>query len=141
MNKKGFFITLDSFFAITLLMLLVLLAYFYVSGAQQESWNSVDLKNFSYDYLSILERNDLIENAILQGSSSLLQNEINNSPEKLCLELSIYEESNFSEPIVYALKSNCTKYYSNFTSVERTIVVFSDSDAQFYVARLGGWYP
>ena len=72
MHNKGFIITTDAFIGLTLLALITVISFFYLSTVVQSSWNTVDLINLARDEATVLEKQQIFENAIKQSSADLL---------------------------------------------------------------------
>ena len=137
---KGFIITTDAFIGLSLLTFIVVISFFYLSTVSLTSWNTVDLINMTRDEITVLEKQQVLEDAIKQSSVDLILSKINATPDSHCFELSIFPETNLIVPKLYALKTGCTKNYDQLVVANRTVIVNSDTNIEFYVAKLGGWY-
>ncbi|MFA5931468.1 MAG: hypothetical protein WC821_04115 [archaeon] len=136
--RKGFIITVDAFLSVTLILLLVILSFFYLSSTSLDSWNVVDLKNIVFDCASVLEKSLALESAVKQSSSEGILLILNNTPNRYCFEVSVLDSTNLS-PIITVLKAGCVKYSTEIISYERGLVVKTDMDTSFYLARVAGW--
>ena len=140
MQTKGFIISTDAFIGLSMLAFIVVIAFFYLSTVSLTSWNTIDLIDASRDEITVLEKQQVLENAIKQSSADLILSKINSTYDSHCFEVSIFNQNNLSVPIIYALKTGCTKNYSQLVVANRTIVVNSDNNIEFYVVKIGGWY-
>jgi len=140
MHNKGFIISTDAFLGLSMLAFIIVISFFYLSTVDQSSWNTVDLIDLTRDEITFLEKQQILENAIKQSSADLILSNLNATPNSPCFELSIFSETNLSVPMLYALKTGCTKNYSQLVVADRTLVVNTDTNVQFYIAKLGGWY-
>lgn len=140
MHNKGFIITTDAFIGLTLLALITVISFFYLSTVVQSSWNTVDLINLARDEATVLEKQQIFENAIKQSSADLLLSKLNATADSHCVEVSIFSESNLTVPTLYALKTGCTKNYSQLVIADRSVIVNNGIDVDFYVAKVGVWY-
>jgi ABC-type amino acid transport substrate-binding protein len=140
MRAKGFIISTDAFIALTLLAFLAVVSFFYLSTITSTSWNTIDLINTARDEAIFLEKQQIFEDAIKQQSSDILLDKVNATPNAYCIEISIFNENNLTVPMLYVLKSDCTKGFSDLATSDRTIVVNSGNNVSFYVAKIGVWY-
>jgi len=120
------------------MLLLVTGALFYLSQSKVDSWNTVDLKFAVNDLSSVLEKNSVFESTIKQSSSELLLEKLNASAQKYCFSATIFDSG--LNVFIAATKTGCTKSSEQILSTERTVVVNSDGDISFYVARIDGWF-
>ncbi len=139
MKNNGFVITLDSFLGLTLLFFLIITSLYYVSQISFSSWNNIDLINSSRDLSIVLEKGNYLEDAIIQGSSELLLEKINSTPQSICFEVSLIPE-NSSFSTIIASKSGCSKSYDELIVVNRAIVVNDGDDFDFFVVSIEAWY-
>jgi hypothetical protein len=140
MQSKGFVITTDAFIALTLLFILAVVSFFFISNTSIESWNNVDLVLASRDESALLEKSLALENAVLRDSTEPITELINASPQAICLEVSVFSQSDLNTPVMYALKASCTKSFSEVVVSQRSFVVNNGSSVNFFVARIGAWY-
>lgn len=139
MKNNGFVITLDSFLGLTLLFFLIIASLYYVSQISFSSWNNIDLINSARDLSIVLEKGDYFEDSIIQGSSEILLEKINSTPQSICFEVSLTPE-NSSLPTIIASKSGCSKNYDELIVFNRVIVVNDGEDFDFFVASTEAWY-
>lgn len=137
MGKKGFIITVDSFLGVTLMLLFILLAFFFVSRAVLDSWNILDLKGIVFDEGSVLEKSGVFENAIKSSSSEELLTYLNSTPSNYCFSATIFS-SDLSVRF-YAIKGGCVNNVTNLVSYERTIVIRDANSVSYFLARTEGW--
>jgi len=140
MQTKGFIISTDAFIGLSLLAFFVVISYFYLSTVSLTSWNTIDLIDVTRDEITVLEKQQVLENAIKQSSADLILSKINATQDSLCFELSIFSQSNLDVPMLYAIKTGCTKNYEQLVVADRTLVVNTDTNVEFYIAKIGGWY-
>jgi hypothetical protein len=140
MHNKGFIISTDAFIGLSMLAFIVVISFFYLSTITLTSWNTIDLINTTRDEVTVLEKQQVLENAIKQSSADLILSKLNATPDSQCFELSIFSENNLDIPILYTLKTGCTKNYTHLVVADRTVVVNTDTNVEFYIAKLGGWY-
>jgi len=140
MPSKGFIISTDAFIGLSMLALIVVISFSYISTVSLTSWNTIDLIDTTRDEVTVLEKQSILENAMKQSSADLILSKLNATPDSHCFELSIFGENNLDIPVLYALKTGCTKDYEQLVVADRTFIVNTDSNIQVYVAKLGGWY-
>jgi hypothetical protein len=140
MKDKGFILTFDSFLGIVLLFFLILATFFYISQISFDSWNSIDLITYARDEATVLEKNLVFENAIRQGSSELIRQNLNATHNPICFEASIFEDNNITSPVIIATKSGCVKNSDSIYAINRTVVVKNNADINFYLIKMEAWY-
>jgi hypothetical protein len=137
-GEKGFIITVDSFLAITIVAVFMILAFGYLSLVRIDSWNSVDLKNSCSDLASVLLKSDSINNALLGSTTEQISSVLNSTPSNVCFEVIVFDDS--SSVVLHTIKTGCTKNSVQVFSAERSVVLNEDSDISFFVARVNGWF-
>jgi len=137
LKEKGFIITVDSFLSITLVTLLVILAFNYVSLIKLDSWDSVDLKNSSSDVISILDKSNSFNDALLSSSTEGISSILNSTPNNVCFESTVFDSD--SNIVLHTIKTGCTKNSTSVFSVERSIVLNNSGVNSFFIARIEGW--
>jgi hypothetical protein len=138
-SKKGFILTSDSFLGFTVLALVSLLALSYLSQINIDAWNNVDLINSARDLAIVLEEKDVLKDTISQQSSELLLETINSTQNSYCFEVSLYESSE-SLPDIIAVKSACTKDFTELIVINRSFVIDSNTTITNYYAKIEAWY-
>jgi hypothetical protein len=138
LNKKGFVITIDSFLSITLVAIFVMLAFGYLSLIKLDSWNSIDLKNSSSDLISILDKTNTFQNALLSSSTEGVSSILNSTPNNICFESTVFNSD--STIVLHLIKTGCTKDSTQVYSVERSIVLNDNGNVSFFIARIEGWF-
>ncbi|MFA6268824.1 MAG: hypothetical protein WCW13_03015 [archaeon] len=136
-KQKGFLITVDAFLSVTLILLIIILSFFYLSKVTLDSWDKVDLISLVFDEASVLEKSLAIENSILQSSSENILDYLNNTPSGVCFEVTVF--SSTLVPEVHALKNGCVGRADDVVSYERTVAVRNLSSVTFYIFRVEGW--
>lgn len=139
MRNRGFLISLDAFLSLTINMLLIFMAFFYLSQISTTSWNSVDLKLIVMDQLAVLEKSGTLESSVKQKSSEPILSSLNMTPYPLCFEVLVFNDENLSVPAIHVVKAGCQKNFTELSVVERALVVVHNSDVNFLIARVSGW--
>ena len=139
MNLRGFIITIDSFLGVTLLFVLMVVAYFFFSQVNLSAWNNIDLRNAVNDEATVLEKSLVLENAIRESSSEVISLAINSAPQNLCFEVTVENSADYS-PFLHSTKNGCVKSSSDITSVNRSVVVKTDSLVAFFIVKVEGWH-
>ena len=137
-SQKGFVITVDAFLGATLMFLLVILSFVYLSQTSMDSWNTVDLRNAVFDEANVLEKSLVLETAVKQSSSEGILSSLNSTQAFYCFEVSVLNPNDFSI-VINALKTGCIKRSTDSFSFEKTLVVNSNGIVSFYIARIEGW--
>ena len=136
-SRKGFIITVDSFLGLTLMAVFMMLSLVYLSLVSLDSWNSIDLKDSCSDLVSILEKEGVIDRALLSSSSEEASFFINSTPQSSCFELVVFDS--LGDSVIHAIKTGCVKNSSSVFSVERSIVL-NDEEINFFIVRVNGWF-
>lgn len=137
-KEKGFIITVDSFLGITLIAVLILLAFGYMSLIKLDSWNNIDLKNSCSDLVSILDKTNVLNDSLLSYSTEGILDIFNSTPNNICFESTLFDDS--FVVVLHAIKTGCTKSSTQVFSVERSIVLNDGATVSFFIARIEGWY-
>ena len=137
-NQRGFFITLDAFISLGVVLIAIIIGYFYLSQITANSWERVDLLNITLDESLVLEKSSALSQAIEQESSEIIISSLDKTPYSYCFEVAIYSQSELSVPEIYALKKGCSKSVDEFISINRSLVVYNPS-ASFYIVKVAGW--
>lgn len=137
-NEKGFIITVDSFLALTLVAVFVIVAFGFISLVRIDSWNSVDLKNSSSDVSSILKSTGTINNALLGSSTEGILEILNNTPGNICFESMVFDSD--SNIVLHSIKTGCIKNSTQVFSSERLIVLNDSGTISFFISRINGWF-
>ena len=137
---KGFILTSDAFLGLTLLALLIVVSFGYVSQINPMVWNNVDLINAGRDVSITFEKSNVFENTIKQSSSELLLDKLDATPNSFCFEINIFEEANLTVPKINVMKAGCTKSFDEFVVVNSSLVVNNNDDVEFYLVSVGVWY-
>lgn len=137
-GEKGFIITVDSFLALTLVAVFVILAFGFISLVRIDSWNSVDLKNSSSDVSSILKSTGTINDALLSSSTEGILEILNATPGNICFESMIFDSD--SNIVLHSIKTGCIKNSTQVFSSERLIVLNESGATSFFISRVNGWF-
>jgi len=140
MQIKGFIISTDAFIGLSMLAFIVVISFFYLSTVSLTSWNTIDLIDTVRDEVVVLEKQQVLENIVKQGSIDLVLSKLNATSDQFCFELSVFAQGNLDVPVLYAIKTGCTKNYEQLVVADRTVIVNTGDDVEFYIAKLGGWY-
>ncbi len=138
LKENGFIVTVDSFLSITLVAILLVLAFGYISLIKLDSWDSIDLKDSCSDVISVLDKADYLSDAILSYSTENISSILNSTPNNKCFELTIFNSD--SNIILHLIKTGCTKNLTQVFSVERSIVLNNNGSVSFFIARIEGWF-
>ena len=138
LKEKGFIITVDSFLSITLVAILMMLAFGYISLIKLDSWNSIDLKNSVSDLSILLDKTDSINSALLSYSTEGISSVLNSTPNNTCFESTVFDSG--STVVLHAIKTGCTKSSTQVFSVERSIVLNDNGVVSFFISRVEGWF-
>jgi hypothetical protein len=139
-NRRGFILSSDAFLGLTLLALLIVVSFGYISQINPSVWNNVDLINAGRDLSITFKKSDVFTNAIKQSSSELLLDKLDSTPNSFCFEINIFEESNTNVPLINAMKAGCIKSFDELVVINNSLVVNNNADVDFYLVKVGVWY-
>lgn len=137
-RERGFIITVDSFLALTLVAIFVILAFGFISLIRIDSWDSVDLKNSSSDLSSILKSTGVVKNALLGSSAEGVLEVLNSTPGNICFESMVFDSD--SNIVIHSIKTGCIKNSTQVFSSERLIVLNDSGTISFFISRINGWF-
>ncbi len=135
MNKKGFVISTDSFLGLTLLSLIIIFSLFYLSQLNVFAWDSVNLIDSARDVSVVLEKSGVFENSVKLGSSELLLEQLNATPQRICFEVIIFDKNSLN-PLLISTKAGCLVQNFQRFSINRSFIV----DSNFYLSKIEVWY-
>lgn len=138
--KKGIVISLDALIALTILFSMILIATAYMSQVSFEAKNSLILRENNLDIATVLEKNGEFENAVNTDKVNSLRSYINKLPNSLCVEIEIFNESDLNTSIMSVLRGGCKKSTSDSATVNRSFLVETNNDVNFFIARTRAWF-
>jgi len=95
------------------------------------------LKSVASDELVVLEKSNVLTNAVVSSSTEELLEYFNSTPNNYCFDLVIY--NSIDAPVIHSIKTGCIKRTNDVVSVERSLVVNNSSTIAFYLVKLSGW--
>ncbi|MCX8190026.1 MAG: hypothetical protein N3F05_02240 [Candidatus Diapherotrites archaeon] len=135
---KGFILSMDALFSLTVLIILLGIVTFYFSGMSFGAFQSTALYDFASDLGAALEKGGYFEKAIDENEMTELSTILNVSPQKLCLELRIYSSEDINSVLFSTYKVGCVSKYSERASYKRSF--FSNKAGKAYLAEVLAWY-
>jgi hypothetical protein len=139
-RQKGFILSSDAFLGLTLLALLIVVSFGYISQINPSVWNNIDLINAGRDLSITFKKSDVFTNAIKLSSAELLFDKLDSTPNSFCFEVNIFAESNLDVPIINAMKAGCIKSFDEFVVINNSLVVNNNDEVSFYLVKVGVWY-
>ncbi len=128
---RGFVITVDAIMGLVFFFLIMGLLASY--SFKQTTANEIYLKDFSMDFLTVMEKTGRIE-ALVEGDSTRLREIIDRTPIALCLELSATDsEGNRVSTIA---KQGCGAHGNLLQTTSRPFI-YNESH---YTATVQSWY-
>lgn len=135
---KGFILSMDALFSLTVLMILLGIVTFYFSGISFGAFQSAALYDFASDIGASLEKGGYFERAIDENEMNELSTIINVSPQRLCLEIRIYSSEDINSVLFNTYKVGCISKYTERASYKRSF--FSNKTGKAYLAEVLAWY-
>lgn len=139
MNKKGFLISFDALLALMIFFIMFAMSTAFLSEVKFEAKNSVLLKERAMDAITILEKNDYLKQATEENDPKAIRRFLNRLPNSFCAQISVFGENDFSSPQMTVLRQDCEKTGSDLATINRSFVVKTGYDAEFFTARITAW--
>ena len=133
-------ISTDGLLALFVMLLLFISAANYVSKASSESVESLNLKKVTMDSITTLEKSGDLERAILKDKPNKIRQFLNKLPNSYCATINLYSSDDLTNADMSITKSSCKTSREEVVAIKRSFVVRSGIDANFYVAKMIGWY-
>jgi hypothetical protein len=134
MHKKGVVLTLDAIFALIVAVLMILWTLQYLANITTPAYNKQALSRLGQDALTVMEKENILRDAMETGSISHIIHFFNSTPEQICHNLTIKYLGQTT--MLAVTKIGCD------TNTEPVIArrAFISYDRQIYFAELQSWY-
>lgn len=141
MNSRGIIISVDALLAILIVLSLLGLATFYFGQIGFEAQNSLYLKKVGMDVLSVMEKNEVLEDIIENDTIVLAKPFLEALPHNICGEIKIYEYNDTETVKLSTVKKDCKKSKQEIASIKRSFVrkLGSSANVQVYLAEVNTW--
>jgi len=137
--NKGIVISIDAMMALLVMIVVLTSTVYYLGNVKFDEKNNSLLKENGMDIVTLLEKNGEFEWAVQNNKVNQLRTFMNKLPSSLCLDLSIYSNSNLTEAQLSLLRPSCKKNFSESATINRSFIVENGSNADLYFARLIIW--
>ena len=137
---RGVLSSMDALMAFALAFVLLGSAFFYAGSLSGSQADRINLYAFSAAYLKTMDQSGVLGKAIQTQNASLLSTELNKSPYKYCLALSLYPETDSNASTLSTTKSGCEGFPDDKVVSYRGVAVTGNGDANFFVAGLEAWF-
>jgi len=138
MEVKGFVFSLDALFAIAIALIMITSSSYYLSGINENENQDYQIKQLTADFITVLEKNNSLENAIINNNSTELATFVNTIPQDICLNIELYHKNDLITPIIVVHKQNCESNYDALFSIKRSFVV-ENQDMNIFLAEVTSW--
>ena len=138
MEVKGFVFSLDALVAIAIALIMITSSAYYLSGINENENQDYQIKQLTADFIAVLEKNNSLENAIINNNSTELANFVNTIPQDICLNIELYHKNDLITPIIVVRKQNCESNYDALFSIKRSFVV-ENQDMNIFLAEVTSW--
>jgi hypothetical protein len=128
---RGFIITTDGIMG--LVFFLFILSLLASHTFKQTTTNEIYLKQFSMDFLTVMEKNGRV-GALIEGDSTSLRQIIDRTPVALCLEYSATDSS--GNRISTITKTGCGGHGNLLQTISQPFI-YNESH---YIATVQSWY-
>ncbi len=133
MLKKGNILTIDAIIAMIIAGMLITASYLLLSQNGRGTAAGIDSSIIAQDSLAVLEDTEILSSSAKSGSASAISDFLNNLPEQICSNISIY--TNNSQLLLTSEKNSCQS--SEEISVARNIFI---SENSAYYSEMAVWY-
>lgn len=129
---RGFVITTDAMFAISLFLIAMVVVSMH--SFQPQMARGLYLKQVTLDVLTVSEKAGRLADAA-DGNSSAVRELMEATPELACMELEITDYA--GTPVITTAKSDCGSYGKELQTAYRS---FRSEDGSMYVVKVYSWY-
>ncbi|MFH1586715.1 MAG: hypothetical protein ABID38_02570 [Candidatus Diapherotrites archaeon] len=140
MGGRGFFISTDGLIALFVMLVIFIAAAGYMGQASSTSVESLNLKRFSMDSISTLEKTGDLEDAVLQDKTTKVRQFLNKLPNSYCATINIYGSNDLNSAVMSVTKGGCKKASGETASITRSFIVRNGSDLNFFTAQMNMWH-
>lgn len=135
MNRKGIFFSVDAIIAIMVAVVLFSIAFFYLGEIEIQETSSTDLLEYSRSVLVVMEKDDVLADSILTGSSlGVVGFFDDHTKSNSCFSLEVEDVNGVQQYLVY--KTGCGSTV-NKDVVKRTFIVDKN---EIYLAKMEAYY-
>lgn len=128
---RGFVITTDAIMGLVFFFLIIGLLSSY--NFKQTTTNEIYLKDFTMDFLTVMEKTERID-GLIEGDSTRLREIIDRTPVALCLELSATDSA--GNRISTITKQGCGAHGNLLQTTSRPFIY----NETYYTATVQSWY-
>ena len=138
-QKKGFIISLDALVALLVFAVMLGSSAFYFGQVRFEAGGSVLLKEVASDALTVLDKTNVLQNAVEEGTGSEIRSFLGRLPYNQCAEVLVYSNADLGNASLSVLRQGCEKTFGELATVKRSFFVESNGNLGFYIAVLKMW--
>ncbi len=140
MNNWGFLISTDGLLALFVMLVIFIAAANYIGGINSDSVESLNLKRFTMDSITSLEKAGDLEDAILQDKTAKLRQFLNKLPNSYCATINLYSSNDLDSIIMSVSRGGCKTTGGETASIKRSFIVRDGTELNFFVAQMNAWY-
>ncbi|MCK4884161.1 MAG: hypothetical protein KAS30_04780 [Candidatus Diapherotrites archaeon] len=140
MKENGFIISLDALIAALVLITIISISVFNLGQIDYSERNNLILKQNAMDFLTVIEKNNYLEDSIINNRTNEIRIYMNKLPNSICFDLGIYSNSDYENPVLSLLKSGCVSDFSDSATLNRSFIVRQNEKLEIYFARVTVWH-
>ncbi len=132
MALKGFYLTLDGLFALTILVVVLIL----ISNQlfQPVTPRGMYLKQVSYDLLEVMDKTDRAEHALFLGNTTAVRELLESFPIQVCAQ--VHFENTVSGSIITITRPTCGGFGTQLQATYRPMSIRGIR----YMVKVESWY-
>ncbi len=136
---RGFVIAIDALLALTVLFVIVTLAFNASTNKGTNIRQEMVLQNFAENAALTLEQSRILSRAVILNNTTDVRTFINGWPTSICGSVSAFPSPDVNTPLFIVTKSGCSIQSPQTERVRHTFIVASPPDANMYVMEVTTW--
>ena len=137
--RRGFVIAIDALLALTVLFVIISLAFDAASSRGTSIQQGVILQTFAEKAVLTLEQSRLLSRAVILNNTSEIRTFINGWPTSVCGSVSVFSSPDVNTASFVVAKSGCDVQSPQIERVRHSFIVASPPDANLYVVEVTIW--
>ncbi len=142
LNKKtnrGFVIAIDALLALTVLFVIISLAFDASTSKGSDVRQELILRLFAENAALTFEQSPALSRAVILNNTTEVRSYINGWPTSICGSVAVFPSPDQNLPAFIVTKSGCTTFAPQVERVRHSFIVVSPPDANMYVVEVATW--
>lgn len=132
-------IAIDALLALTILFVIITLAFDTATSRGTSLRQEIILQNFVENASLTLEQSQLLSRAVILNNTTNVRTHLNSWPSSICGSVSVFPSTDTNIPLFIVTKSGCTIQTPQTERVKHTFIVPSPPDANLYIMEVSAW--